>query len=338
MVSFVLGVEDLADARFAVSPLQEAVLSLRVLRDPGLSALHLPWRRTMLGRLGGLDTGLLLSLIGRRLALPDFLTPPPPVFAPAFEDELAAARRGRPDVVRRDLVGVHAPGPLPEALRSATGDDASVTRLRDEICDLLRRYWRVALEPVWPQMRLVLEADMTYRARRLAMGGARLLFSDMHPHLRWQDGVLTIDKTIGEHRVESSGRGLLLIPSVFAHQPAPPVRPDEPPLLAYPCRAVATLWAPPPAPDATALAALVGEPKARLLRLLEEPLATVELARRLRVTPSAVSQHLRVLHGAGLVARAREGRRVLYRRAPLGDQLVTQGPAEAALRRDAPFP
>ena len=36
MVTFELGVEDLADTRFATSPLHETVLSLRVLRDPGL--------------------------------------------------------------------------------------------------------------------------------------------------------------------------------------------------------------------------------------------------------------------------------------------------------------
>lgn len=52
MISFVLGVEDLADTRFALSPLGETVFSLRVLRDPGLSALHLPWRRSVLGGSG----------------------------------------------------------------------------------------------------------------------------------------------------------------------------------------------------------------------------------------------------------------------------------------------
>ncbi|MED7826492.1 ArsR family transcriptional regulator [Streptomyces chiangmaiensis] len=36
-----------------------------------------------------------------------------------------------------------------------------------------------------------------------------------------------------------------------------------------------------------------------MLSLLEEPLPTVELARRLRVTPSAVTQHLHVLHSTG---------------------------------------
>lgn len=169
-------------------------------------------------------------------------------------------------------------------------EDAPVARLRDAVCDLLRQYWAVAIEPVWPQMRLVLEADTTYRARQLALGGARLLFADMHPNLRWQGGELYIHKMISRHRVAASGRGLLLLPSVFAHKPAPPVSPDEPPSLVYPSRGVATLW---------------GSSRARLLSLLEEPLPTVELARRLRVT------------------RTRGGRHVLYRRGTLGDRLTT---------------
>ncbi|WP_432251213.1 ArsR/SmtB family transcription factor [Streptomyces sp. HNM1019] len=335
MISFVLDVEDLADTRFAVSPLNETVFSLRVLHDPGLSAVHLPWRRAVLGRLGGpdtglnaspdtgLDTGLLMSLVARRRTLPDFLTPRPASFAPAFEDELAAVRQTPPDLVRRDLVATHAPDPLPPALRAATAtDDASVAGLRDTICALLHQYWEIAVKPMWPRMRLVVEADMTYRARRLAMGGARSLFADMHPHLRWHNGVLYIDKMISRHRVMASGRGLLLLPSVFAHKPAPPLSPEEPPSLVYPSRGVATLWAPAPPHGAPALVPLIGAPRARLLGLLQEPLPTVELARRLRVTPSAVSQHLRVLYATGLVTRARHGRQVLYRRSPLGDQLA----------------
>ncbi|GLY73427.1 ArsR/SmtB family transcription factor [Actinoallomurus iriomotensis] len=325
MISFVLGVEDLADTRFALSPLHETVLSLRVLRDPSLSALHLPWRRFVLAAIGVLDTELLMSLVGPRRTLPDFLTPRPVTFAAAFEDELAVVRRTDPDLVRRDLLAAHAPDPVPAALREAAdGDDASVAALRDAICALLRRYWELAIEPGWPRMRLVLEADMTYRARRLAVGGARLLFADMHPNLRWHDGVLHIDKMISRHRVTAAGRGLLLVPSVFSHQPAPPVSPEEPPMLAYPSRGVATLWAAPPPADATALASLIGSSRARLLGVLEEPLPTVEIARRLRVTPSAVSQHLRVLYATGLVTRARDGRQVLYRRSELGDRLAAR--------------
>lgn len=325
MISFELGVEDLADTRFALSPLHETVLSLRVLRDPGLHALHLPWRRSVLGQVAGLDTALLMALEGTTRALPDFLTPRPPAFAPAFEEELAAVRRAPAGLVRRDLLAAHAPGGVPEPLTEAVnGDERAVCELRDAICDLLGRYWHIALRPVWPRMRLVLEADMTYRARQLAAGGARLLFADMHPNLRWRDGVLRIDQMIGSHRVAAAGRGLLLVPSVFAHKPAPPVSADEPPLLAYPCRGVATLWVPAPAADSAALASLLGTPRTRLLGQLEEPLATAEIARRLGVTPSAVSQHLQVLYATGLVTRARDGRHVLYRRSSLGDQLIGQ--------------
>ena len=325
MITFELGVEDLADTRFALSPLHETVISLRVLREPGLYALHLPWRRSVLGQLAELDTALLIALEGKTRALPDFLTPRPPSFAPAFEEELAAVRRTPARLVRRDLLAAHAPGPVPEALAEAVnGDERAVRELRDSICDVLQRYWELAIQPAWSKMRLVLEADMTYRARQLAAGGARLLFADMHPNLRWRDGVLHIDQMIGRHRVVAAGRGLLLVPSVFAHKPAPPVSAEEAPLLAYPCRGIGTLWIPPPAADTSALASLLGTPRARLLGQLEEPLATAEIARRLRVTPSAVSQHLQVLHATGLVTRARDGRHVLYRRSPLGDQLIGQ--------------
>ncbi|CAM5303961.1 transcriptional regulator [Streptomyces avidinii] len=328
MITFELGVEDLADTRFALSPLQETVLSLRVLREPGLSALHLPWRRSVLGRLGALDTGLLMSLVAARRTLPDFLTPRPTGFSPSFEDELAVVRATPPALVRRDLLAAHAPDPLPGPLRDAGptasggGDDAAVAGLRDAVCALLRQYWQVAVEPVWPRMRLLLEADMTYRARQLAVGGARLLFADMHPNLRWRGGVLHIGQMISRHHVAAAGRGLLLVPSVFAHKPAPPVGPDQPPALAYPSRGVATLWTAAPAPDLPALVSLLGRARAGLLGLLEEPLPTIEIARRLEVTPSAVSQHLRVLYATGLVSRARDGRLVLYRRSALGDQLV----------------
>jgi DNA-binding transcriptional ArsR family regulator len=318
MIHFELGVEDLADTRFAISPLQETVFSLWALRDPGRYALHLPWRRAIPGTL---DTRVPLALIGNTRALPDFLTPRPATFAPSIEDQLAEVRRAPPELVRRDIAAAHAPAPTPGVLRDMSAD---------RLGDLLEHYWRVAIEPHWPAMRLVLEADMTYRARRLAVGGARLLFADMHPNVSWHDGVLSIDKMIGRHRVAAAGRGLLLVPSIFAYKPVPPISPDEPPWLAYPSRGIAGLWAEAPAADPGALTALLGKPRAGLLLLLAEALPTVEIARRLRVTPSAVSQHLRVLHATGLVSRARDGRQVLYRRSPLGDRLAA---AQTAITR-----
>ena len=233
MISYELSVEDLADTRFAISPVGEASLSLWALRDPGRYALHLPWLRSIAGQLDPSDTRLLLSLVGPDFALPDFITPLRPTFAPSFEEDLATVRATPPDVVRRDLKATHAPDPLPDALRAADArDDEPVRALLEAICDALERHWEDAIAPIWPQIRLVLEGDMTYRARQLAKGGARLLFADIHPNLRWRDGVLFIDDMIGHHHIPASGRGLLLMPSIFAYKPVPPLVPEEPPALA----------------------------------------------------------------------------------------------------------
>ena len=333
MVRFELGVADLAWTRFGISPMAETVRSLLAVRDPSFHALHLPWLRAIRPELDGLDMHLLLSLVGPTRgrdrfvsgpsrALADFLTPTPTRFVPSFEEELAVARAAPPAVVRRDLVATFAPDPIPDTLASVTRRGRAVTALRDRICDGLERYHERVIAPSWQAMRLVMEADTTYRARQLATGGARLLFADMHPNLRWRDGGLEIEEMISEHTVKAAGRGLLLMPSIFTVKPVPPLVPDEPPSLAYPSRGIATLWAPPLPRATAALTSLLGSPRAQLLDMLAEPLPTVEIARRLRVTPSAVSQHLKVLHETGLATRARDGRQVLYRRTTLGDELM----------------
>lgn len=340
MVRFELDVEDLADVRFALSPIGEVVCSLWALADPARYPLHTPWLRTAAGARDTADARLLRALVGGRLALPDFLTPRPTRFAPAFAEELAIVRTTDPAVVRRDLRAVHAPDPLPAVLGAADADaddDGAVAALLDAICSALTGHWRRALAPSWPRMRALLEADTTYRARRVAIGGARALFADLHPNVRWDRGTLQIADMIGRHHVAVAGRGLLLMPSVFAYKPVPPLIPDETPWLLYPARGLATLWAPASVEPPAALAALLGRPRARLLAMLSEPLPTIELARRLAVTPSAVSQHLQVLHDAGLVGRARAGRLVLYRRTPVADDLLGDRPGAPAQPSARPY-
>ena len=56
-------------------------------------------------------------------------------------------------------------------------------------------------------------------------------------------------------------------------------------------------------PASGALEELLGAARARLLGALRSPATTTALARRCGVTPSAVSQHLAVLHRGGLVDR-----------------------------------
>ena len=58
----------------------------------------------------------------------------------------------------------------------------------------------------------------------------------------------------------------------------------------------------------------------RIIELLAEsgPIGTGTIAKKLGVTPAAVSQHLAVLRGAGLVTRERRGYRVPYSLDPGG--------------------
>ena len=75
--------------------------------------------------------------------------------------------------------------------------------------------------------------------------------------------------------------------------------------------------------------ALLGAPRVRLLSALRSPATTTALARRLGVTPSAVSQHLAVLHRGGLVDKRRSGRVVLYQTTALGLALLRGGLASS---------
>ncbi|WCB96712.1 hypothetical protein DSM104299_05478 [Baekduia alba] len=68
----------------------------------------------------------------------------------------------------------------------------------------------------WPAFRALLEADVAHRARRFADGGAQALFADLHRAVHLRDGG-RLDLATRYHAPTSlDGRGLLLMPSVFA--------------------------------------------------------------------------------------------------------------------------
>lgn len=318
MIEWSFTPEDVARVRFAFSPLWEAVMSLIVLRVPAWHALHLPWIRATRPMVADLDLSELFALVPVRGPTADFLAPPPTSPLPEFAAELEVVRRTPPDRVAAELAEVPGlPEPLAERLREDPG--AAIGRL----ADTLQAYWDIALAPHWPRIQALLEADVLWRSRRLALGGARALFEDLHETVVWHGDRLSATDLF-EHSGSLSGEGLLLVPSAM---PWPDVRKMiEPyqPMLAYPARGIATLWetGAPPAPNA--LAALVGRTRAALLTALAQPASTTALAKRLSITPGAVSQHLSVLHDCGLVARSRVSRSVLYRRTRSGDMLLAE--------------
>lgn len=327
MIRFRLGLADLASASFACSALQEAALSLRMWDHPGHYVEQTHWFRRMRPDFEALGCrGLLLSLVASNRFIPDFLTPRPTTARPDFQAELAVLRATPPELVGPDLRRTFLPhdGVVPAPLADGLDDPAA---LLDRIADAMAEYWERCLEPAWwPRARSVLQADLVHRARMLAEGGADTVFADLAHRLRWRDGVLSIHwdqpLVLARDEVDVAGRGLVLVPTCFARGASTYIDPGPVPVITYPARGRATMAEnPQPPPAGPALTRLLGLPRARLLLLVGEPASTTELARRLGVTPGAASQHLRVLHEARLVNRARHGRVVLYVRSALGDAL-----------------
>jgi hypothetical protein len=77
MIEIVLAHSDLARVRFAHSPVEELVASLRVLQDPRRQLMYGRWLSAVRPRLGGLRLELLAALAPTGRYLPDFLFPPP---------------------------------------------------------------------------------------------------------------------------------------------------------------------------------------------------------------------------------------------------------------------
>jgi DNA-binding transcriptional ArsR family regulator len=82
-----LGVDDIANLRFAVSPLWETVAGFQAALDPGRHAIHLPWLRKAVALL---RDPVLARVTEPLRALPTM--PPPRCPLAEFEEELAALR------------------------------------------------------------------------------------------------------------------------------------------------------------------------------------------------------------------------------------------------------
>jgi DNA-binding transcriptional ArsR family regulator len=318
MVRYEFGLTDLARLRFAISPMWELVISLRGLRDPARAPMHLPWVREVRERVRGLDLLPLMGLVSLSGYIPDFLTPPPNTPLASFEDELEAIRTTPAARVRTEVALRIQDGLSPDLGEPFLKRPERALR---RLADSLAAYWEVALEPHWPRVRALLEADLLYRSRRLTEGGPTALFADLDPGIEWRANGLEVevayDTTVG-----LEGRGLLLVPTVFPARPAVITSSYWQPSVMYPARGVALLWESGQDAPPEALAAVLGRGRAAVLLALDAPRTTGDVARRLEITPGGASQHLSSLKAAGLVSSRRHGRSVLYARSPLADDLV----------------
>jgi Helix-turn-helix domain/Family of unknown function (DUF5937) len=303
--------EDLLRCRFAVSPLTETCSALRSLVLPGAEFYHLPWQRQVRPLVSGLGIEPLLAVLSWRGEQPDFLDPAPGTPFTEIDAELDRVRATPPARVAAELA------PVRHAHPALGGDPAAV---RDQLADMLARTWAALIEPWWPRLRDVLDADITYRARRLADAGIAATLNDLDARISWHGHALRFS---GRHaraadiarEIDASGAELVLIPSVFVW-PGAAVSFD-PPAVIYPARGIDQLGQP-GARSADDLARLIGRTRAALLAALAEPASTTGLAARTGVPVSSVSEHLAVLRAGGLITTTRTGRFLLHQRTALG--------------------
>ena len=310
-----LSAAEVARVRFAVSPLAETALGVRAALGIAGHEVHLPWAREAGPALAAEPERPLLRTLLEG-CLPSFLFPVPDERLPSFDDEIAVLRGTDPAYVAAECVA---------ALGVKAGNLPAPEVLLERIADALTRCHTRMVAPHWVRMKAVLEADLGRRAMILLDGGVEGLVADLHGDVMWRDCRLVVQgrrRSGAVWQVEAGGHGLVLMPTVFGW---PDVIVDYTPRAAatirYPVPGVGLLWEQ-PRPTSSGLTAVLGRTRAALLAELGEPLSTSDLAARLGVTASAVSQHLGALRGAGLVTTRRMGRTAVHLRTRTGTALA----------------
>jgi DNA-binding transcriptional ArsR family regulator len=331
MIRLVLGPADLQRLRFAYSPLAEVAESLYVLQTGEIPVMHQQWFEQTRPRLRAVDLSVLRAIVpAPRAHVASFLLAGAREPATSFDSQLAVLAARTTAQLRADLEVVWLGQVPPGTVRVLEHGGAP------RIAEALRDYWAVAVRPYWPRIRAVLDADIAYRAARLAKGGIEALLSDLSPDLELAGHAINVQSSGASRAHDLGGAGLLLVPCVFAWPHAMvDIGSVNAPSITYGPRGIGTVWpsAEPPAVDGDALAALLGRSRAAILRHVELPRSTSDIAGELGQSMPAVSAHLAVLRRCGLVMSWRSGRRVLYQRTPLATSVVAAsggGGAQAA--------
>lgn len=324
MLRIMVGPDDLAVSRFAISPLGELEHLLRHLGGTGGRGNRLPpplrtrWRERFAQVRQDPGIRALLALQSSAYGA-NFVAPPPNGVAQTLSDDLAAVRATPLSLARAEITKALASGPAPEPQIARWLSRRDVV---DQIADTLQMAWRALIAPDWPQLQAIIERDVVHRADQLTRFGWAGAVTGMHRNVVWHNATVEIrERPSGQARLD--GRGLLFVPSVFIY-PGLAIYLDPPwrPALVYPARGSAALWAVQPRPPGS-LRRLLGTSRAHLLFVLDTPTSTTQLVATTGMSLGAVGGHLRIMLDAGLLSRARSGRTVLYQRTPVGEALLS---------------
>ena len=191
--------------------------------------------------------------------------------------------------------------------------------------------------PSWPRIKDTLDAEADRLARQAATGGLESLATALGPAVRWSGSSVELPGSgvTGTHTsvIPLRGRGLTIVPSLFALQPMAyvPTAVTEPVLLIVPF----ACEEPPLAPSGRResrqplAAELLGRTRTAVLdHVGRGPRTTSELSRDLGIALSGASQHAAVLRRAGLITTVRRGGHVQHSITELGENLLRRSEAD----------
>lgn len=324
MITITMTPEDLQRIRFAYSPLDELMMSFHIYQHDDLPGSLFPWAQEVETVMGDeLDLPYMRSVILPHGYMADFLSSTPENRDLPIEGQIATLRDLPPEIIRKSVQRAIDEGGETELRQQFM---AYPSELMQCLIEELQLYWSRALAPHWTRIRTVLENDMLYRARELALNGVEPTLNTLSASVKYEGGVLTYNKPMSCNRREYglAGEGLYLMPSVFkgGYGMSWLMVPEFEPALIYGARGGGN-WYAETMPDAEEqLRAVIGDAPARLLVALAAPDHTSNLAKRLYLTAGAVSQQLKRLNQAGLVESSRSGYKVYYRLSERGTKLL----------------
>jgi DNA-binding MarR family transcriptional regulator len=314
--------DDLVKLRFAHRPLLEIPLSYRVLINPQFQAPHRAWVEDARRALYGVDLPYISALITEDGYIPDFITPTPLTSGVNIDEDISALLDTPDDLIRRNI----------QELMANTGE--SETRLffisypheaLHHLVDEMRLYWQHTLAQSWSRMAGVIEGDILYRGKQLALDGPDSLFGDLHPTIAYRQNQIWLGECCHHahcpSEVNLEGVGVQLVPTIFTgcgcvvH-----VTPKRRAMILYKARGAGLHYRDSRA--AQPLEQALGTARARVLQTLTTPATTGEVAHKTRSTAGTASQHLSRLTKAGLVEPHRSGIRVYSHLTERGRELI----------------
>jgi DNA-binding transcriptional ArsR family regulator len=304
--------------RVTVAPVFSVLAAARDAAGAGRAGTPEAWCRAIRVQFSGRDYETLTPLTtAARVNVPDAILPFPAPPGQSLKDSFERIIAGEESLVR-DIHACVSSGRAGDWREPARNPRRWVRRF----VITLARAWN-GFEPIWRMA----QESLAQETERITVAGAR----GAHQHVL--DGLLAHAR-VTQERWEIDGfadhdigyavptDGLVLMPQV-AGPLASAVYHVGPTMshIGYPLRPLPSDAPMRPASSAS-LEGLVGIPRARILRELDQPASNIGLAEVLHTAPSTASHHISALEAAGLVTRRRSGRHVMVQRTGRGEALV----------------